>query len=218
MAYDAILFDMDGVLLTGYHTDRAIYRRATATALADFGHDSAGDDPPPALVDPDSVTDVRSVCDDLGVPAAPLWAYRERAATTIENESIAAGDRVAPPDADALDSLAETHELGIVSNNRQGTARFVTDYFEFPMAVVRGRFPTLTEYGNRKPDPTYLEWALDRLDGEDVLFVGDRRSDVEAAHRADIDAALLARSGDPPEGSPEPEHHIESLTELVGLR
>ena len=105
-----------------------------------------------------------------------------------------------------------------MSNNRQGTARFVTDYFEFPMAVVRGRFPTLTEYGTRKPDPTYLEWALDRLDGEDVLFVGDRRSDVEAAHRADIDAALLARSGDPPEGSPEPEHHIESLTELVGLR
>ena len=216
MAYETILFDMDGVLLTGYHTDREIYRQATAATLADFGVDIDGD-PPAILVDPDSVAEVRAICDELGVPAAPVWAYRERAATTIENESIVAGDRTSFPDIDALSTLAGTATIGIISNNRHGTARFVADYFEWPVDAVRGRYPTLEEFAHLKPHPRLLLGELDRLGSEDALFVGDRRTDVEAAHRAGIDAALLSRSGDPSDGEPEPRYHIESLSELPAL-
>ena len=216
MAYETILFDMDGVLLTGYHTDRAVYRQAAAATLADFGIDYEGD-PPPDLVDPDTVADVRATCDDLGLPAAPAWAYRERASTTIENERLRDGDRTAFADCDALSTLAETATLGIVSNNRQGTVRFAAELFEWPASVVRGRFPTLTEFGRLKPDPALLRWTLDRLDVTDALFVGDRRSDVEAAHRAGIDATLLSRNGDPPDGDAEPTHHVESLHDLASI-
>ena len=216
MAYDVICFDMDGVLLTGYHTDREVYRQAAATTLADFGTVYEGD-PPPDLVDPDSIADVRATCDDLEIPATPAWAYRERAATTIENERIAAGDRQPFSDTSVLSTLAEDYTLAIVSNNRQGTVRFANDYFDWGASVVRGRFPTLVEFGQLKPDPHMLEWALERLDTTDVLYVGDRRSDVEGAHRAGIDAALLSRAGDPPEGDAKPEYHVESLTELPDI-
>jgi HAD superfamily hydrolase (TIGR01549 family) len=215
VTYETILFDMDGVLLTGYHTAPSVYRRATAATLADFAIDH--DDLPPGLAAPDGVAEVRTVCDDLGIPAAPAWAYRERAATTIENEQIVAGDRTAFPDTDVLTTLGDDHALGIVSNNRQGTVRFAADRFEWDVEVVRGRYPILAEYGKLKPDPYLLQWTLDRLDADDVLFVGDRRTDIRAAHRAGVDATLLARDGDPPDGNPEPEYHVESLDELYPI-
>jgi len=216
MAYDAVCFDMDGVLLTGYHTDRSVYHRAVRATLADFGVDYEGD-PPPDLVDPDRVASIRATFDELGIPASPAWAYRERAATTIENESILAGDRTTFPDVSVLSEFAGTHELAVASNNRQGTVRFVADHFELPVEVVRGRFPTLRDFSQRKPDPHMIEWLLLHLETRDALVVGDRRSDVEAAHRAGIDAALLTRDGDPPEGEPEPDHHVESLDDLAEI-
>lgn len=216
MAYETILFDMDGVLLTGYHTDRDVYRQAVAATLADFGVEFDGE-PPDGLVSPDGVAEIRATCDELGLPAAPVWAYRERAATTIENEWIVAGDRPLFADADVLSTLAADHTLGIVSNNRHGTVRFVADYFEWPVDAVRGRYPTLEEFGHLKPDPRLLRGELDRLGVEDALFVGDRRTDVEAAERVGIDAVLLSRDGDPADGTPEPQFHIESLEELPDL-
>ena len=216
MSYDAICFDMDGVLLSGYHTDRSVYRQAAAATLSDFGRAPDGD-PPPGLVDPDAVADVRTACDDLSIPAAAVWAYRERAATTIENERIVGGERTLFPDTAALETLAEDCDIGVVSNNRHGTVRFVVDHFGLPADAARGRFPTLEEYNRLKPDPYLLTETLDRLDAEDALFVGDRYTDVEAAHRAGADAALLSRDGDPAGGDPEPRFHVESLSELPEL-
>ncbi|QSG12908.1 HAD superfamily hydrolase [Halapricum desulfuricans] len=214
MAYETILFDMDGVLLTGYHTDPDVYRQAAAATLADFGIDYDG--VPPGLVRPDDVAEIRTTCDDLGLAAAPAWAYRERAATDLENERIVAGDRVPFEDTAVLSALAGDRTLAIVSNNRQGTVRFAADYFDWPVEIARGRYPTLSEFGRRKPDGHLLRWTLDRLGTDDALFVGDRRSDVEAAHRVGIDTALLSRD-DVPDGDPEPTHHIESLSELPDL-
>jgi len=215
VAYETFLFDMDGVLLTGYHTDRDVYRQAAAATLADFGIDYEGD-PPPGLVSPDDVAEVRTTCDDLGLPAAPTWAYRERAATTIENERIIGGGRVPFDDTAVLRTLGE-QTLAIVSNNRQGTVRFAAEHFGWPMDAVRGRYPTLSEFGQRKPDPHLLRWALDRLATDEALFVGDRRSDIAAAGRAGIDSALLSRDGDIPDGEAEPTHYIESLDALSDL-
>ncbi|QSG06282.1 HAD family hydrolase [Halapricum desulfuricans] len=214
MAYETILFDMDGVLLTGCHTDPDVYRRAVAATLADFGTDYDGE--PSGLVRPDDVAEIRTTCDDLGLAAAPAWAYRERAATDIENERIAGGDRVPFEDVAVLSELAESRTLAVVSNNRQGTVRFAADYFDWPVEIARGRYPTLSAFGRCKPDGHLLRWTLDRLGTDDALFVGDRHTDVEAAHRVGIDAALLSR-GDVPDGGPEPTHHIESLSELPDL-
>jgi phosphoglycolate phosphatase-like HAD superfamily hydrolase len=213
--YDAICFDMDGVLLTGSHTDRSVYRQAAAATLADFGAEYDGQ-PPMDLVDPDTVADVRAMCDELEIPPAAVWAYRERAATTVENERIVAGDRTPFQDTPALDSL--DCPVGVVSNNRHGTVRFVVEHFGLPASVVRGRFPTLDEFGRLKPDPHLLSWVLDRLDAADVLFVGDRLSDVAAAHRAGVDAALLTRGGEPPSGKHEPEHHVDSLEAVLDIQ
>ncbi|MFB6150733.1 MAG: HAD family hydrolase [Haloarculaceae archaeon] len=217
--YDALVFDLDGVLLTGYHTDPAVYRRATVESLADFGVET--DDPPAALVDPDDAGTARRVCERLGVPADPYWGYREHAATALENDRIRAGERVPFDDVDALSTLADRADLAVVSNNRHGTVRFVRNHFDWGghLTTAVGRRPTLAGYDLMKPDPHYLEAALDALgtDPADGLFVGDRRSDVATADRAGADAALLVRDDDQPDGEPEPTFVVESLEDLLSI-
>ncbi|AWB27213.1 HAD family hydrolase [Halococcoides cellulosivorans] len=216
MAYDALLFDLDGVLLTGYHTDRAIYRAAAADAVTDAGRPG---DPPDGLVDPDESRDVRRACAPLDLDASSVWGYREHSATVRENEQIRSGERVPFDDASVLADMAD-RQIAIVSNNRQGTALFAREHTGLDaIDVVRGRYPSLADFDRMKPDPAFLHDALDALDVApcDALFVGDRRSDVAAGRNAGTDTALLVRDGDPPVGDPDPTHVIDSLDAIPDL-
>ncbi|MFB6152901.1 MAG: HAD family hydrolase [Halodesulfurarchaeum sp.] len=219
MTYDAIVFDLDGVLLRGHHTDRDIYRAAVLETLADFGVDVS--DPPEELVDPDDPAVVRRHCSDFDIPADAFWAYREHAATVRENEEIRMGGRKPYSDTDVLPHLADGRRLGIVSNNRQGTVRFVVDHFDWESYVesLHGRYPTLAGIDWMKPDPEYLERAIDDLDVDPsgTLFVGDRASDVTTAHRAGTDVALLVREGEKPSSAYRPTAVIDSLQDVIEL-
>lgn len=219
MSYDAIVFDMDGVLLEGYHTDRAIYRRAAEETLSDF--DTQVSEVPDDLVDPADAASVRSRCATLDLPADAFWAYREHAATALENRRIEAGDRQPFEDTTVLSRLSSEYRLGIVSNNRNGTVRFVTDHAGWAKDVhaTHGRYPTLEGYDRMKPDPYYLERTLDDLEvrAADTLFVGDRVSDVTTARRAGTDSAMLVRNGNGPAADVDPNYRITSLLALCDL-
>jgi HAD superfamily hydrolase (TIGR01509 family) len=214
VSYDAVVFDMDGVLLTGYHTPREVYREAAAVALAEQGVEAPV---PDDFVDPGGVENFRRACEELGVDAETLWTARERGADERENALIAAGERPLFGDVDALADLDVP--LGIVSNNRQATVEFAVEHFSLPVGAARGRDPTLAGYERMKPDPYYLEAVLAELGvaPDRSLFVGDRRSDVRTGHAAGTDAALLVRDGDVPSGEPDPEHRIRSLAALPDL-
>ncbi|WP_136689522.1 HAD family hydrolase [Halorhabdus amylolytica] len=217
--YDAIAFDLDGVLLTGYHTAPAVYRRATVEALTDF--EAGVEEPPAALVDPDDAATARRLCERFDVPAEPYWGYREHAATVLENDQIREGEREPFADVDVLETLAGSSALAIVSNNRHGTVRFVREYFEWDehVGAAYGRAPTLAGYDRMKPDPHYLRTALDTLevDPADALFVGDRLSDIETADRLGADSALLVREGERPDGDAQPTFEIASLEDLLAV-
>lgn len=221
MEYHAILFDMDGVLLTGEHTPDAVYRRAIEEVLADFGVDPAPDAIPEALVRPDTAAEFRAGCRAVDVPPGPAWGYREHAATVLENDRIEAGDRSPHDDASVIRRLAATQDVGIVSNNRDGTVSFVLRMFDWADIVDahRGRLPSLADYDRRKPDTHYLHAILTALDADPAttLFVGDRRTDVAVARNAGVDSALLTRGTPTEGGTPEPDVHIDTLHELADI-
>lgn len=216
MDYEALVFDMDGVLLPGRETPGEIYRRATAAMLADFDTEVADQRRWTRLERPGAADRFRRVCDEVGLPPAAAWGYREHASTAFENDHIDAGNREPFDDTSVIESLAADAAIGVVSNNRHGTVRHCVDRFPWGNHVdtYRGRFPSLPDFDRMKPDPAFLDWALERLDTRNVLFVGDRRSDVTTAHRAGCDAALLAREDEPPAGDPSPQFVISSLEEL----
>jgi len=213
VSYEAVVFDMDGVLLTGKGTESSLYDRATEQVLAAYGIDDA----PADLHSPGGIENFRRACAAVDLPAEEVWARRERAVSDLEHERIVAGDRTLFEDAGTLADLGVPR--GVVSNNRQATVDFVVDRFDLPVEAPYGRAPTLAGYRRRKPDAHYLHRALDDLGvaPERALYVGDRYSDVETAANAGTHAALLARDGDTGGDGPEPTHRVADLHDVVSL-
>jgi phosphoglycolate phosphatase-like HAD superfamily hydrolase len=234
MDYDAILFDLDGVLVEGRATDPAVYEQAARDTAAAFGLDERRN-LVDLLADPTSLSAVREALEPLDVDAEAVWRYREERACEIENERIRAAGRQRYPDVDVLEELAADTRMGVVSNNRMGTVEFVCEHFEFDgvLETWYGRHPTFDGHDRMKPDPYYLERALEDLDATDemaaeeiateesagggrALFVGDRESDVITAHRAGVDAALLRREHNHDvTAEPTPDHVLDGLYDLV---
>ncbi len=225
-----VLFDMDGVLLVGPGTHPGVYRAAAHDALAELGVA----DPPASTAAVLEATRydpaMADACADLGVDVDAWWAARERHASRRANARVRAGDRERYPEGrTVLEELRADRRLALVSNNREATVSFVADYcFPGVFDVVVARRPTIDDYGRRKPDPTFIHRALDRLAVSDSepdddptdtgVYVGDRMSDVVAARRAGIDPILIERphteSASEADPDAEPAVRIGSLRQL----
>lgn len=188
-AYEAVVFDNDGVLTTP--TDRDVLADAMTDAFASVGVDDPPDDHVRTLMGP-SVDSLRTVADAHGVSPHELWTAREHAAIEAQFEEIRAGRKRRYDDVDALADLESA--TGIVSNNQHETIGNVVEHCELSWVDVwYGREPTLQGIDRKKPTPYYLELALEELGVDDALFVGDSWVDVAAADAARIDAAFLRR-------------------------
>ncbi len=215
MAYDAIVFDNDGVLTTP--TDRDALVEAVRAAFDEVGVNDPPDEHIETLLRPD-VDSLRRMAAEHDVAPHDLWSARERAAIETQLEEIRAGRKRLYDDVDAVESLATTN--AIVSNNQHETIGNILDHFDLAVDVWYGREPTLTGIDRKKPTPYYLELALEDLDATNPLYVGDSWVDVEAADAAGIDSAYLWRDharGYAEWTSSKPEHEIESLATIADL-
>lgn len=231
-AYDAVLFDNDGVLVEPPAAERQ--REAATAAFADCDVED---------VDPAHLADVaggvehdrlHEICEDLGLEADVLWEARDRHDQRRQREDIAAGERQIYDDVVAIADCDVAR--GVVSNNHHAIVDFVLEHADLASRIdtFYGRERTVAALRRKKPDPHYLEVALADLDADEALYVGDRRSDVLAAHNAGIDSVFLRRehcqdvafegnvencSGGTSDGGPHvsPTHEIEALHELPAL-
>lgn len=211
-----VLFDMDGVILDGPGTDPRVYADAADAALAELGVE-------PTAAQRRDFSDhdherIRTHCEALDIDPARFWELKESHASSGTHDRLRSGERGTYDDIDAIRELGERTAIGLVTNNRQETAEFVDDHFGFDFDVVRGRDPTFEGYERRKPDPYYIEDALDRLDVTDGLYVGDSPKDVTAGRAAGLETAFLRRPHNRErERPPNATDEIESLTELLSL-
>ena len=214
--YDAVVFDNDGVLVS-----RTPYEVLQEAAWAAF--DAAGvDDPEPSLVDSlvvdVSPAEVRAVCERYGLDPESFWARRDRLSAERQQAEARAGRKTPYEDVAALDRLSVP--AGIVSSNQQSTVDFLVEYFGLAsrVSVAVGREPTLESLTRKKPAAHYLDRAIEALDAESALFVGDNDSDIQAAANAGVDSAFIRRPhrrDHTPE--PTPTHVVADLHEIVGL-
>ena len=215
---DVVLFDMDGVVLDGRGTDDAVHARALDDVLEERDLRVTGDLRRP-LETYEYDDDFRAACGEIGVDPAELFRAREERSARRTVERLAAGTRRLCPDVDALDDLAERVPIGLVSNNYDSVVAFVVDHFRLDaFSFARGRDLGPDGFCRRKPDPHYLNEALDALDAERGLYVGDRATDVIAAERAGLDGVLLRREHNRElDLDVDPAFEVESLRELVGV-
>ena len=189
----ALLFDMDGVILTGRESDPVVHERALADALTDYGL-TASERERTALSGYEYTEAFADACRALGVAPEPFYTVREVHSARRIAARIEAGVRGIASDADALTTLADDYELALVSNNYHRAVETVVDHHGLGVfAVARGREPGVTGFRRRKPDPYYLRETLGRLDADTGLYVGDRETDLLAAERAGLDGVFLRR-------------------------
>jgi HAD superfamily hydrolase (TIGR01549 family) len=216
MAYDAVIFDNDGVLVEPPARDTL--REAALRAFGDLGVDDPDAEHVEAILTGVTVDLLDEVCGAYGLDGAAFWRARDRNAAAAQREEFRAGDRDLYGDFDAVTRL--DCPRGIVSSNQHETVEFVLDHFAVAdqFDTYYGRQPTVADVRRKKPDPHFVERAMADLGCDDPLFVGDSESDVVAATRAGIDSVFVRRSHcDGDELSVEPTYEVETLAAIHGL-
>ena len=213
-AYDAVIFDNDGVLTTP--TDYDVLVDAMRAAFAEVSSIEPTDDHVETILSPD-VASLRRVADEHEVDPEELWAARERAAIEAQLEEIRAGRKRLYDDVSVLEDIEPAR--GIVSNNQHETIGNILEHLELDgFDYWCGREPTLQGIHRKKPNAYYLETAIDELGASNPLYVGDSRVDVTAADEAGADVAFLRRDHRRGYDLPiEPDYEIGSLEGLLEL-
>ena len=215
VAYDAVIFDNDGVLVE--LVDLTRLREAAVRTFDELGVDADPDhvDEIVVGVTPDLLTDI---CDPYGLDHETFWSTRDRVTAEFQCELVRDGVTCLYDDFHAVEALDAP--LGIVSSNQQRTIDFMHEFFgtRALFETVYGREPTVESLHRKKPDPHYVERALSDLGVDSALFVGDSESDVLAAHRAGLDSAFLRRSHRADlELSVTPTYELEGLSDLLDV-
>lgn len=216
MTYDAVVFDMDGVLVEPSDLDAL-----AGAARAAF--DAAGVADPPAehvesMVVGVTVERLRAVCRAHDLDPATFWRTRDATAARTQVRAALDGGKRPYDDVDALADLDVP--LAVVSSNQQATVDFLLAHYGLAghFEVAYGRTPTVEDLRRKKPDPHFPERATAALDADRALFVGDSESDVRAAHAAGLDAAFVRRPHRADvDLTATPDHEVTSLATLVDL-
>lgn len=213
--YDAVLFDMDGVLVEPTRPDTA--REAIEQTFREFDVEPRKGDVD-ALLNV-SVERVEEVCRRHSLDVDDFWRVRERRIAEAQTASFDDGGKQPYHDVGVVEELNGS-TLAVVSNNQQPTVDHVVDGLGYRdrFEAVHARGPTVDDLRRKKPSPYLLESALSDIDAEDALYVGDREKDVVAAERAGVDSALVRRSHNrdlEPEKSPD--HVLEALDSVLNL-
>ncbi|MEY7848354.1 HAD family hydrolase [Natrarchaeobius sp. A-rgal3] len=216
MQYDAILFDFDGVLVETPSSRRM-------TVALERAYEKLGRRGPTAETfqeilrgDFDSIA---TRCRALEIDTDDFCTQAARELVAAQIAEVERGLRSAYDDVVAVRSLERP--LGIVSDNHPTVIATLLERFglESLFDAFYGCRLTPDGLARRKPDPRNIEDAMDALEAESALYVGDRTVDVQAAHNAGIDAALLSRedAAKPDAERPtecEPTYRLTSLAAL----
>lgn len=210
MPYDAVVFDYDGVLMEPTPID--VLQDAVRTAFADAGIEPRDDHVEDLAI---SVQYDRflETCDHYGVDPVDFWHARDTAFTHHQTALLEDGGKRLYDDYDVIETVR--FPRGIVSSNQQATLEHHLAHagIDHLFHAVHGREPHPDSIRKKKPNPHYLHEALDALDADSALYVGDRDSDIEAAHNAGIDSAYIHR--DHNNGATvTPTYELESLYDL----
>lgn len=216
--YAALIFDYDGVIVPS--TPREVFLQANLDAFMDLGvtpTEQDGKRIQRILGATDADQQLVQAINDIApaIDPAEYWEIRETHASEAQKTLIREGAKSCYHDTEVFGELEVA--CAIVSNNQQWTIDFSVDFFDWEtvFALWLGREPSLAGLRRQKPNDYYLRQAMTELDTSEILFVGDKESDLIAGNAAGVDTAIIARdgTGDLPFAL-EPSHRIESLHEL----
>ncbi|NUE03453.1 HAD family hydrolase [Halorubraceae archaeon YAN] len=214
--YDAVLFDNDGVLVS--RTAYEALQEAAWTTFMTLGIENPDPDDVESIVIGVSPETVQTLSGRYDVDPDTLWETRDEITAQRQYDEIDAGRKTPYNDVNALSRLGMP--LGIISSNQQATVDYLVDRFSFyqSFSLAYGREPEIVSLERKKPAPFYLERAVNELEADTALFVGDNDSDMRAAANAGIDSAFIRRPHRHHHNpTPEPTYIVNDLHDVVDI-
>jgi HAD superfamily hydrolase (TIGR01549 family) len=214
MNYGSVIFDLDGVLLDSMSDDEWKYR-ATRAALSELGVEASERDILDAVLGDDGYKECVRVCGNLGVDPQRAWSLVAEKTTEARLEEMQKSNfGLMDGSRDVLKELRKDQvKLGVISNAPDQAVELFVDFFDLRdfFKFFRG-VQSFEDLKARKPHPNHLELAKFQLKRDPFLYVGDHRSDVEAARNACMDSAWLH-----PESMDEPTFTVENLDDVLDV-
>lgn len=218
-AYDSLILDYDGVLVTVLDSDA----RTEACWRAVDAVEPSGLAPPrevvTTLASSVSPETVEELSDDLGVSSETLWRFRDDMLATVLTDAAVEGRKRPYRDIDSLDALSGV-PIAIASNNQRRVVERILAEYDFGDAfeTVHAREPRLDSLAVKKPAPTFLERAREDIGATNPLYVGDKEKDIVAARRAGMDVAFMRREHNRSRSlEATPTYSVTGLDDVVGL-
>lgn len=219
MSFNAVVFDMDGVLLDSMSSDEwkwdAVRKviRSKGVEADKIDKKTLG-----AILGDKGYKECIKACNNLGLSPKKVWTEVAQETTIKRREKIQSGDIALFPGAQEL--IEELHQkdikMGVISNAPEDAVEATIEefglkkYMHFYMGVR-----SFEDLQARKPNPNHLEIAKIEIKRSPILYVGDAESDVIAASRADLKSAWLNREH--VDGDIRPDYTIESLEDLRSI-
>lgn len=224
MTYDAVIFDNDGVLVA--EAADAVLEGAAVEAFEAVGIADPAREHVATLRKGVAPETLHRIADEYGFDPDEFWTARDRAASRAQIESTKNGGKPFFEDAAVVRDLSVP--AAVVSSNQEATLDFLFSHYDLVDCFVSiyGRRPVVSDLRRKKPNPYFVERALDdlrahvdggRLAPADVLMVGDNESDVRAAHAAGVDSLYVHREDETPALDVIPDYRRTSLRSLPAL-
>ena len=199
MEFNSVVFDMDGVILNSLVDHEGWKYEAVNKALKSEGVDpeSLSREKKDSLLGDQGYADCVSTSKEVGVNPRKVWTEVAEKTTLAREEQLEDGQFELYDG--ARKSIKALHDrdikMGIISNAPEMAVELTIEHFDLKRffkfyAGVRN-FEDLRE---RKPHPNHLEMAKAELKRDPFVYIGDHRSDLVAAQRADMSSIWVKRN------------------------
>lgn len=220
MAYNSLIFDMDGVILNSLVDSERWKYEAVDSSLEKEGLDpsSISKKDKDALLGDKGYKACLKKAKDVGVDPREVWRIVAQETSAARQRQIDNGDFELYPE--AMNTIEALHQedipMAIISNAPESAVQITIQnfdlkrYFKF-YAGVRN----FEDLQARKPHPNHLELAKAELKRSPSMYVGDAESDLVAARRASLDSVWVHRRDVALEERPD--YTIDSLDRLLDI-